>query len=122
MKNKNDCLIKFKEITSHIKIIQQKRQQLIKQHGLTQEGQIMIDLVKDTPATINTIEHTIKTKVFDYNMLYKLLELRFKLTTYELEDLKKETIESSFIFEQTLLQDILDDLNDILGVDTNDFN
>lgn len=122
MKNKNDCLIKFKEITSHIKTIQQKRQQLIKQHGLTEDGQIMMELIKDAPTTINTIKHTIKTKVFDYDMLYKLLELRIELIEYEFEDLRKETIESSFIFEYTLLQDILDDLNYILGVDNNDIN
>lgn len=122
MENKNDCLIKFKEITSHIKTIQQKRQQLIKQHGLTEDGQIMMELIKDAPTTINTIKHTIKTKVFDYDMLYKLLELRIELIEYEFEDLRKETIESSFIFEYTLLQDILDDLNYILGVDKDDVN
>mgnify|MGYP006895443259 CR=1 FL=1 len=122
MINKNDCLIKFEEITSHVKTIQQKRQQLIKQHGLTEDGQIMMELIKDSPITINTIKHTIKTKVFDYDMLYKLLELRLELIAYELEDLKKETIESSFIFEYTLFQDILDDLNYMLGVDNNDIN
>ncbi|OAO08641.1 hypothetical protein A3836_11710, partial [Staphylococcus hominis] len=65
------------------------------------------------------VHRKLKRDNLNFDMVNNIFDIRNKLIDIEIENINKENIESSFIFENTFFPDILDDVQ---FADNNSFN
>lgn len=104
------CLKEFDNLIQSLETLRQKRIDIIKQYGMTDDAMIMKDLVNHSDDILAKIKIKLEGTLSTNNELFEILRLRNQLIQLNIGELNQETLASSYIFEHTLIDDLLDDL------------
>lgn len=112
--------IKFNDITKKMEALKNKRNEIVHKSNISLEEYKFLEsyiefrsinatdfYLKDEK--VNIKRNLIKNN-FDFEMLSDIFEIRAEMIDMEIEDLNENSIESSYIFENTFYTDLLDDV------------
>lgn len=104
------CLKEFDNLIQSLETLRQKRIDIIKRYGMTDDAIFMKDLVNHNDDVLEKIKIKLENTISINNKLVEILKLRQQLIQINIDELNQETLASSYIFEHTLIDDLLDDL------------
>lgn len=104
------CLKEFYNLIQSLETLRQKRIDIIKRYGMTDDAIVMKDLVNHNDDVLEKIKIKLENTISINNELVDILKLRQELIQINIDELNQETLASSYIFEHTLIDDLLDDL------------
>lgn len=104
------CLKEFDNLIQLLETLRQKRIDIIKRYSMTDDAMIMKDLVNHSDDVLEKIKINLEGTLSTNNELFEILRLRNQLIQLNINELNQETLASSYIFEHTLIDDLLDDL------------
>lgn len=112
--------IKFNDITEKMEELKNKRNEIIHKSDISGEEYQFLESytkfegIKATNFYLKDEKVNIKRNLiknnFDFEMLRDIFEIRAEMIDMEIEDLNENSIESSYIFENTFYTDLLDDV------------
>lgn len=104
------CLKEFDNLIQLLETLRQKRIDIIKRYGMTDDAIVMKDLVNHNDDVLERIKMKLENISSTNDDLIAILKLRQQLIQISIDELNQETLASSYIFEHTLIDDLLDDL------------
>lgn len=110
MTNK-ECLDEFSKLLNNLAKFDEKRQDIIAVHGISEDAKDMRDMRNKHLGNLVLIKKQLHNEPLNYDRVKRLLELKNKMVNLHINSLNEHSIASSYIFEYNLGCSLLNDLN-----------